>query len=201
VHPWAKARNEAVRLAKLDTDKALAVARTIQDVWYRAQALAWIGFFCKSGQFREILEEAKGVSYSAIDPYQIVGSSAWRLRAWIERGESEVASKELPQLLARAETIEHPVSRLEALTTLLAAVCHLDGARQRVLDAQIRAAGTARSWRSGNRLRDSAIMLASAGHGDEAARVVASMPDGKYKRQAMQGIAEAERLEFRSFFW
>jgi hypothetical protein len=201
MHPWTTARDEAQRLAKIDTNAALSVARTIQDAWYKAQALAWVGFFCKSGGFRNILEEARIASWSLIDPYRIVGSSAWRLRAWIERGESGAASGELPDLLVQAEAIEHPVSRLEALTLLLAAVNDLDEARQRVLDAQIKAAAVAQSWRSGARLRDSAIMLAWARYGDDAARVVASMPDGKYKRQAMQGIAESKRLEFRPFFW
>jgi hypothetical protein len=197
---WAGNRNEAMLLAKTDTDKALAVARAIREPWYKAQSLAWIGFFCKSARFRDILEESRVASWSAIDPYQTVGSSPWRLRAWIERGEVGAATKEAAQLLERADTIEHPVSRLEALTSLLPGVFPLDGPRRRVLDAQIRAAGSAQSWRSGNRLRNSAIILAATGHGDDAARVLAAMPDGPYKRQAMRGIAEAKSIEIRPFF-
>jgi len=201
VHPWASARDQAARLAKTDTDKALAVARTIDDPWYKAQALAWVGVFCRNARFRKILEEARAASWSARDPYLIVGSSAWRLRAWIEQGEPNVAVEELDRLLQQAELIEHPVSRLEALTLLLPSFHDLDEPRRRVLDAQIKAAGLAHSWRSGNRLRNSAIMLASIGQPGEARRVVASMPEGKYKRQAMQGITDARRLNFRPFFW
>jgi hypothetical protein len=200
LHSWVKARNQAISLAKTDTDRALEIARQIHEPWNRAQALAWIGFFA-DGRLHEILDEARAVSWSATDPYQIVGSSAWRLRAWIERGEPTRATKELGQLLACADKITHPVSRLEALTALRDAIFDVDGARQRVLDAQIRAAGIARSWRSSSRLRDSAIMLASTGHADEARRVVAAIPEGRYRRQALKGIAEAKLLDPRRFFW
>jgi hypothetical protein len=194
-------RNRAVELAKVDTPAALALARAIEDPWFRSQALAWAARFAPETELRPILDEAHQSSWAAQDKYEIVGSSAWRLRAMIGRGDPNAAAREMPALLACAAEIDHPVSRLEALFLLFRSIFEVDSCRTAALGALIAAAQVAISWKSGYRLREVALMLASAGHRDEADQTINAMPDGKYRRQAVDWIAKGERQSPRPFFW
>lgn len=118
----------------------------------------------------------------------------------IELGFAEEAAHELPELIDSSLNIENPVSRLEALFLLFEAVFPLDGARHLTLESLIRACQAADSWKAGDRLRESALMLAS-NYPSEAEQVIRAMPEGKYKRQATQRIAASEYREPRDFFW
>jgi hypothetical protein len=197
-----EARDLAGVLAKSDTVAALQVAHEIPDAWFRAQALAWISRYAEGESCRAIASSARLASQAAEDPYQTVGSAAWWVRALIERGASESASAEIPALLEAARSIAHPVSRIDALYLLFQAVFEVGPARQLVLDALLEAGAAARSWKAGDRLREAAVML----HRDfpeQAARVIAAMPEGKYKRQAVRRTS-ATCKTFRGprpFFW
>jgi hypothetical protein len=183
-----EARDSAVELAKADTPAALALARAIDDPRFRSQAMAWIARFASETELPAILNEARESSWAATDKYKVVGSSAWRLRAMIERGEPDAAAAEMSELLACAAEIDHPVSRLEALFLLFQSIFDVERARRGTLDALIAASQAAMSWKSGYWLREAALMLASAGYADEADQVISAMPDGKYRRQAIERI-------------
>src|SRR5690242_6252212 len=105
-----KARNSAVGLAKTDTKAALKIALAIDEPWFRSQALAWIARYSSQDDLPVVLGQARDASWSAEDPYRIVGSSAWRIRAMIERGNSEGVGAELSELLVCASRIAQPVS-------------------------------------------------------------------------------------------
>jgi hypothetical protein len=194
-----KSREHAIQLAKTDPDAALAVARGIDDPWFRSQALAAVARFSKSRQL-EILEEAQVASQSADDPYKIVGASAWWIRAMIELGYGDEAARELPALIEVSSTIEHPVSRLEALFLLFQAVFHLEATRLLALDALVNACQSANSWKAGDRLQEAALMLA-ADYPAESEQVIRAMPEGKYKRQAIEKRAASGGRPPRPFFW
>lgn len=196
-----KARDSAIGLAKTDTTAALALARTIDDPWFRSQALAWIARFASEADFPPILSEGRESSWAAGDKYKIVGSSAWRVRAVIERGNTSAAAAEMPELLRCAAEISHPVSRLEALFLLFESVFEADGCRRLVLDALIDACQVAKSWKSGDRLREAAVVLAFAGYQGDVDQVLAAMSEGKYRRQALERIGRGQRREPRRFFW
>ena len=144
-----QARDRAIRLAKTDTAAALGVADEIEEPWFRAQALAFIARFEEQYGHRAILASARRASLEAEDPYVVVGSAAWWLRAWIERGAPEVACAELPALLGASRKIANPVSRLDALYLVFQAVFDLDPARRAVLEALLAACAAADSWKAG----------------------------------------------------
>ena len=173
----------------------------IADPWFRSQAIAWIARFAAAAEVTPILKEARESSWVAEDKYKIVGSSAWRMRAMIERGEQQAAADELPDLLKSAADINHPVSRLEALFLLFQSVFEVDNCRRIVLDALLEACHDAKSWKSGDRLRETAIMLAFAGHHDQASEVIGAMPTGRFRRQAIERIERGQRREHRPFCW
>jgi hypothetical protein len=196
-----EARDGAIALAKADTSAARALARAIDDPWFRSQAMACIARFASEMEFPAILNEARESSWAATDKYKVVGSSAWRLRAMIERGKPDAAAAEMSELLACAAEIDHPVSRLEALFLLFQSVFEVERCRHAVLEALVAAAQVAMSWKAGYRLREVALMLASAGYRDEVDQVIDAMAEGKYRRQAIEWIARGERQTPRPFFW
>jgi hypothetical protein len=83
----------AIQLAKQDTQRALEVAGSIAEGWSRAQALAWIGRFAPDADVSTILGEARESSLAANTPFKTVDSSAWWIRAMIERGDIEGATE------------------------------------------------------------------------------------------------------------
>lgn len=195
------AREDAIGLAKTDTAAALERARAIDDPWFRSQALAWIARFAPEAEFKLILSEARESSWAAEDKYKVVGSSAWRIRAMIERDHAPLAEAEVPDLLKCAMDIGHPVSRLEALFLLFESVFTVDSCRRSVLSGLIDACRAANSWKSGDRLCEAAVMLAFAGHSDEASATVDAISSEKYRRKATERIANGERRGPRPFFW
>ena len=122
------------------------------------------------------------------------------MRALIERGETERAALEVEGLLKRSAEIPNPVSRLDALFLLFQAVFARDAARPEVLIALVAASRVARSWKSGDKLREAALMLAP-GHPDEAQQVVAAMPEGRFRRTAVERMAAGRHRTPRAFFW
>jgi hypothetical protein len=136
----------------------------------------------------------------AKDPYKTVASSAWWVRAMIEKGYRDVADREIEHLLEHSREIENPVSRLDALFLLFQAVFDIDRQRRLVLRALIAACEAANSWKAGDRLREAVLMLA-VDHQDEAEQMIKAMPEGKYKRQALQRLAAKEYRRPHQFFW
>jgi hypothetical protein len=196
-----ESRDMACKLAKTDPAAALEIARGIGDPWFRSQALAHVARASDLPGARRIFAEARAASLAADDPYQVVGSSAWWLRAMIELGDTEAATCEIPSLLEVSATIENHSSGAQALFLVLQAVFHVDKARRLVTNALIRTclAGSG-SWRPGRTFRDAAIMLAPQ-HPAEAEKIIRSMPEDKWKRRAIQRIEDQEFLEPRAFFW
>jgi hypothetical protein len=196
-----KERERAVRAATTNSERALALARQVSHPWYRAQALAWVARFAPEAGVVRIAQEALRTASRAEDPYQVVGASAWPIRALIERDHRERAVQQLPSLLESAERIQHPVSRIEALFLLVQAVWPLGSrGRKPVLDRLALLCQTTPGWRAGRALRELALMLADEDE-TEARRVADSMPQGPYKRQALRRLTAGRRARPRPFFW
>lgn len=191
----------AESIAEMNPDDALRIARLIRNSLYRAQAIAWVARFSPSERFDRIIEEARSASLSAEDGYIKTISACWYIRAMIERDRSEHARDDVLQVMACANDIPHPVSRLEATSTLFEAVFAVNEYRRLAVDRLIQAGGAAKSWRSGFWLREAAIMLAFSKQAGESDQIVESMPAGIYRRQALTRIGRGQRREPRPFFW
>jgi hypothetical protein len=115
-------RNLAAHLARTDPDRAMVIARRIKDPWFGCQALACVARYCTEEEFGRTIEEALRVSQGAGDPYKIVASAAWPVRAIVERGQSDRLHSIIPGLREQAKKIDLLASRSEALFLLFQAV-------------------------------------------------------------------------------
>jgi len=79
-------RDLVTRLAPTNPEGAARLARSIDEPWFRSQALAWAARFSAEDQVEPLVEEALHASYNDSDPYRTMGSSAWALCALVERG-------------------------------------------------------------------------------------------------------------------
>lgn len=193
-------RNRAIQVAASDFEKALSLARQVSEPWFRCQALAWAARFAPETEVIKTAEEALTSAFSAKDPYHTVGASAWPIRALIERGHEHKALHWLAELVAASATIENPVSRLKALFLLWQAVHPVKSeAKKSVLGALTRACQAADSWQAGWTLRETALILARDDV-NEAMSLMAFIPEGVYKRQAQQRIAQGQRGYVHPFY-
>src|SRR3954469_17904349 len=119
-------RDQVTRLAPADPEGAAEVARSIEEPWFRAQALAWAARFAADDRVVPLAEESLRSSYAEIDPYRTVATGAWPVRALVERGHSDKARSTLDSLLLLAPQVEPPTSRVEALFLVWQAIFPLD---------------------------------------------------------------------------
>ncbi len=102
-------------------------------------------------------------------------------------------------MLQRAQKLAHPVNRLDALDLVLSAVFDDEAARRRVLHHLTAACTEAKSWRAARCLQRTAVLLGKIDP-TESARVLALLPDGKYRRRAERELV-AGGYGPRNFFW
>jgi hypothetical protein len=188
-------------LVRHDWAAALREARVRPDAWGRAQGLGWAARFAPDAEVVAIAEEALAACASAADPYERVGASAWPLRALIERGHAARAAAMLGEVLLRAEAIENPVSRVDALFLVWQAVYPLGSeVRRTVLAPLLRTAVATNAWKPQRVLQVIVYILAEE-EPSLADEVAAAMPPGQYQRAAARRLAGGERQELRPFFW
>lgn len=144
-----KDRGEVFDHAAADNHDALKVARGIKDPWYRCQSLACVARFAPHGEFDDRIEEALAACFGAANAYKCVAVAAWPVCALTEREQAVRLAELIPRLLKVAETIDHPVSRMDALGSLLHGVFPAgDPYRKMVFAASARACDGANSWKA-----------------------------------------------------
>jgi hypothetical protein len=194
-------REKAIKKAKTDFSEALALARKVSDSWYRAQALAWVARYAPDSEVMRVAEEAIKEAFHADDSYLRVGACAWAIRALAERDHNKEAAKVIPRLLKEAENISNPVSRLDALFLLWQGAWNLKADKKDdILRPLVSACQAAKSWKAGRTLRDVIAILLSENK-DEAQKLIQSMPDSSYKRQAEKVLVAGAPESSRPFFW
>jgi hypothetical protein len=194
-------RDEAMQLAKVDSQAALDAARRISEPWFRCQALAGVARYAPNDSVAlRVAEEASRGAEEALSAYEPVAAVAWPVRALVERGYAHEAESMMRRALVRSEQIANHVSRVDALFLLvqagwaargdawISAVAHL-----------VAATRTASSWKVPGVLRDLVLML--AGSGRDFGPTLANMPEGKHRRQAENRLAAKEFMKPRDFFW
>jgi hypothetical protein len=193
-------RDLAMRLAPTDSDRALVIARGIEDSWFACQALASVARFCPENSFRQLVKESLRVGSSAVDPYKVVACAAWPVRAIVERKHLDMLDSVIPELLKRAEQIELFASRSEALFLIFQAI--YPAGRERwfeVFQALRKACVTLISWRQRRNLRDAVLII---WNDDKATAkdVISQLEDAKLKNQIERKISSSELFMPRSFF-
>lgn len=193
-------RRAVFDVAATDNHYALRIARQIKVPWYRCQALACVARFAPHGEFDERVDEALLAGFEGPNAYKRAAVSAWPLRAIIERGQTARLAELVPKLTAMAQAIEHPVSRMDALGSLLDGVFPAgDPHRKTVFEAYASACDGANSWKAGRGLAGVALRFAPID--PELARaIIQSMRDGPYKRRAMRELPTARDVRLRSYF-
>ena len=187
-------------LAETDNHAALKVARRIDVPWYRCQALARVARYAPHSEFDDRIDEAFAAANAASEAYDRVAVSAWPLRAMIERGQTSRLPELLVKLRSMADVIDHPVSRMDAMGSLLDGVFPAgDPYRRDMFDAYVRACRAANSWKAGRGLAGFALRIAA--HEPALARaVLESMRDSRYKRRAMRELGAVQHAEPSRYF-
>ncbi len=194
-------RDLAAQLAPGDPERALVLARRIKDPWFACQALAWVARYCPEDQFNKIIAESLHMGGKADDPYKIVASAAWPIRAIVERDHSDKLLSFIVELLNRAKEIELMVSRSEALFLVFQAL--FPAGREKwfdVLQYLINASIPLISWRQKRNLRDTILIVWN--EDEELAKdLINRIPDSRLKRQIERRITNSQRRLPRPFFW
>jgi hypothetical protein len=198
-----QARDRACSLAHSDPSAALTLAREINDPWFACQALAWVGRFWPGDDFETVINEAFEIGRKCSDPYRVVASAAWPVRALIERGASSQISTIVHPLLALANEIPSLASRSEALFLLFQATRPgMQTDWLPVLEGLIEASFPTVHWRQSRALSE-AILIVAAEDSRLANDILHRLPEGKLKTQIEKRLNTLDLTNNRPrvFFW
>ena len=199
MHPTA-ARSEVAKLAKQDTAKAAALARKIRDPWFKAQALAYAARFAPDAQLLKLCEESLAASRTCDDAYRRTASSAWALRALVERGATAQAETEALAEIAALSSVEPSASRSFAAFNLFQATFDLGPKVRGLLLRELERENEAGfHWRNQRSLVDALSMLSGC-DADLAAAAIERIKDDKLRRRALKATEEHRRVKPRDYF-
>lgn len=157
-----KLRNRAFAVAAADPQGALAIAHSIDDPWFRCQALAAAAEHTRDDNARRrILADAFRAANATREPNRIVSVSAWPLRVLYNVGDWRTVSAEIDRLLTVISQEPHPTRRNDALYW----IWHLIRPQQvsapfaRVLDAFREACMAGHGWKRDRNLQSMAVYL------------------------------------------
>lgn len=194
-------RDRASKLASTDWQAALTIARKIDDPWFTCQAVAAVARFAPQGQVVPLADNAIREAERAEDPYRTAGSSAWPLRALLERGEKLRIEWHLPRMLLVVPRVRLGPSRSEALFLILSAVFPGGRALWRpVIREAMKEAPRPWHWRTRRSLAESILMI-SGDDEDYARECCAQLADLKHRAKVLARLDAGERLAPREFFW
>jgi hypothetical protein len=104
-----------------DRDAALKVARAIKHPWYRCQSLSSVAEHCETlSEKRKMVHEALRSARKCENPNRIVTVSCWPLRVLADNRLANDIRQQLDSLLEILSGEPNPVSRIDALKTLIA---------------------------------------------------------------------------------
>lgn len=194
-------RERSIRLGTSDPKQAVAIARVIDDPWFRCQSLAYAGRYWPGDDYESLLTEAVKAAESQDNWYKRVSVSAWPIRAYLERDCSIPAKRLLEQYAAKAINIENMGGRSEALMMLFHAAKPFDqGLWEPVLWYLVRATEPAIAWRQVRNIR-SALAMVSADVPSLVHEVTKRLTDEKIITQIKRDVDKGKTAEPRAFFW
>ncbi|MBC7529768.1 MAG: hypothetical protein H7308_19745 [Chthonomonadaceae bacterium] len=196
----ADERNRAMATAKTDFALALRLAENISDAWYRCKSLAAVARFAPESEVVRIADKALSSAKLAGDAYRRVAVSAWVVCALAERGKVDQAQKVVRSLMEESKQIEHPISKGDALLLVWQAAGRLSqSVKQPLLDALLASCLVANGWKSGRTMREVALIVATEDP-LQAQRIIDSMREGIYRRQAQRKFDAGQFETVRIFF-
>jgi len=198
-----QARDRAASLARSDPSAALTLAREINDPWFACQALGWVGRFWPGDDFETVINEAFEIGRKCSEPYRVVASAAWPVRALTERGASSQISTIVHPLFALANEIASLASRSEALFLLFQAT--KPGMQTKwlpVLEELMKASFPTLHWRQSRNLSD-AILIVAAEDSRLANDILHRLPESRLKTQIEKRVKTLDptNIHLRVFFW
>ena len=116
-------RNTVAAMAAREPQKALELARRIDDPWFRCQALSMAAVHVQDRRTQKrAIQEAFASANALSDPNRIVTVSSWPLKALALTGNAAPAAAEAERLLRIISADRSPVRRADALRHLLGGV-------------------------------------------------------------------------------
>jgi len=112
-------RDKVFRLATVDADAALHLARGVPDPWFRAQALAAVARWIEEHRVETVARESLASARSCDDDYKRAAVCVWPIRALLERGQEQPAIHALREARQCALAATPAASQAEALSGLL----------------------------------------------------------------------------------
>jgi hypothetical protein len=192
-------RNLVSQLALSEPLKALEVARSISDPWYRCQSLAHVAWNLEDRkQSEKVIGEALAAAYEHDEPNRVVTVASWAVRAMVKKTDRGLGSV-VDRLLNQIQREANPVRQADALVFLFEAVFYDPGLRELVLGVLLRACDQMNSWKRPLILSNVALALAI----DDPARasqIIDLMGQGRMSRKTRREIATRKWLGPHEFF-
>lgn len=175
--------------------RALEVAKSIDDPWFRCQALASVAIDFNIPEVTHgLIAESLEAAFSLKQPTAIVCGAAWPVRAMVRSQHPELSAT-VERLLGLISGVENPVQCADALSALLEAVHPAGRAyRERVLGPFREACRAMKSWKRTRHMRDMACVLHPADP-DLAETVLSDLSENTFDRHGRQHLRQArERI-------
>ena len=116
-------RDRVAALAKTKADEALALARSIEDPWFRCQALSIAAAQVRDARSRKsAIDDAFSAANELTEPNRLVTVSSWPVKALVLAGHVSSVSSHIERLLRVISAEPSPVRRSDALRYLLGSV-------------------------------------------------------------------------------
>lgn len=180
--------------------KAVKMAESIEDGWFKTQAYAKIAMAASQSECKTYLVRAIKASESCEDLYKGIGSGAWALRACLERGEKQLAAGYCQSMLRKLPQIPEAGSRAEASFHLWQAVLPFNGRLLKsVEEDMVSTCSASGGWR-GALVLSRAVLILAASDRDGASKMAERMPECRYKRQAQRRLAAGKTDRLLKFF-
>lgn len=192
-------RNLVSQLAPSEPLKALEIARSISDPWYRCQSLAHVAWNLADGKHSEAaIGEALAAAYEHDEPNRVVTVASWAVRAMVKKSDRRLRSV-VAGLLEKIPREPNPVRQADALAFLFEAVFYEPRLRELVLNALLRACEQMNSWKRPLILSNVALALA-IDDPKRANQIIELIGEGRMSRKTRREMATGKWLGPHEFF-
>lgn len=197
--PETNKRDSVGKLAASEPIKALELARSISDPWYRCQSLAHVAWHLKDQlQSSKVIGEALTAAFELDQPNRVVSVASWAVRVMVRNGDQRLGLT-ADKLLDKIQHESNPVRQADALFFLFEAVYYEPQLRDRVLDLLLDTCERMNSWKRPRILSDIALVLA-IDDPDRASQIIDTIGEGRYSGRTRREIDAGKWLGPHEFF-
>ncbi|MCZ6837013.1 MAG: hypothetical protein O7G85_14650 [Planctomycetota bacterium] len=195
-------RDRAIRALVERQPNALQMAREVDGLWFRVQALAYAVRYATDEKICTSIALEAFVSADEIDDeYERVAVRAWPINAMMCRKlEPVLIESAIDKTLQHCRDIKDPSRRAYALMVLTqATICDGD-LWKRMSEIIMETAPETFHWRGQQSIRDIVLLIGRL-YPEEASRLIEAMPECKSKRQSAKRLAAGEFDTPHLFHW